>query len=169
MKICIIGISGAGKTTLAQKLSKEFSLPAYGYDEIYWDKSQMEYVKNPQDKIKSLVADIKSQDNWIVEGAYDKRLAPFFADSSFIIRLKIPYRVCAFRVIKRFLLSQLAGVRPKETLMNTLELLRFAKQFDLRLDEFFAANPIFAEKVKVVHDIQSCSREIANHAASHNH
>ncbi|WP_195848029.1 MULTISPECIES: AAA family ATPase [unclassified Providencia] len=169
MKICIIGISGAGKTTLAQKLSEEFNLPAYGYDDIYWDKSQIEYVKNPQDKIKALVADIKSQDNWIVEGAYDKRLAPFFADSSLIIRLKVPYRVCAFRIIKRFLLSQLTGVRPKETWMNTLELLRFAKHFDQRLDEFFAANPIFAEKVKVVHDAQLCSREIANYTASHIH
>nr|WP_282560255.1 hypothetical protein [Providencia alcalifaciens] len=39
-------------------------------------------------------------------------------------------------------------------------------QFDQRLDKFFAANPVFAEKIKVVHDTQSCSCEIANHAAS---
>lgn len=53
--------------------------------------------------------------------------------------------------------------------MNTIELLHFAKQFDQRLDDFFAANPMFAEKVKVVHDTQSCFREMTNHAASHNH
>ncbi|WP_249215390.1 MULTISPECIES: AAA family ATPase [unclassified Providencia] len=169
MKICIIGISGAGKTTLAQKLSEEFNLTAYGYDDIYWNKTQTEYVKNSPETMKSLISEIKSKESWIMEGSYDKRLAPFFADCSLIIRLNIPYRVCAFRIIKRFLISQLKGVRPKETFMNTLELLRFAKQFDQRLDDFFAANPMFAEKVKVVHDAPSCSRAIANYAASHNH
>lgn len=169
MKICIIGISGAGKTTLAQKLSEEFSLPAYAYDEIYWDKTQAEYVKNTPETMKSLISEIKSKESWIMEGSYDKCLAPFFADSSLIIRLNIPYRVCAYRIIKRFLISQLKGGRPKETFMNTIELLHFAKQFDQRLDDFFAANPMFAEKVKVVHDTQSCFREMTNHAASHNH
>lgn len=109
MKICIIGISGAGKTTLAQKLSEEFSLPAYAYDEIYWDKTQAEYVKNTPETMKSLISEIKSKESWIMEGSYDKRLAPFFADSSLIIRLNIPYRVCAYRIIKRFLISQLKG------------------------------------------------------------
>ncbi|WBM62285.1 AAA family ATPase [Providencia sp. PROV188] len=169
MKICIIGISGAGKTTLAQKLSEEFNLPAYGYDDIYWNKTQMEYVKNTPETMNSLISEIKSKESWIMEGSYDKRLAPFFVDCSLIIRLNIPYRVCAFRIIKRFLISQLKGMRPKETLMNTLELLRFAKHFDQRLDEFFAANPIFAEKVKFAHDTPSCFREIANYTASHIH
>ncbi|WP_272534060.1 EutP/PduV family microcompartment system protein [Providencia sp. PROV212] len=58
MKICIIGISGAGKTTLAQKLSEEFNLPAYGYDDIYWNKTQMEYVKNTPETMNSLISEI---------------------------------------------------------------------------------------------------------------
>ncbi|WP_036965688.1 hypothetical protein [Providencia alcalifaciens] len=110
MKICIIGISGAGKTRLAQKLLEEFSLPAYGYDEIYWDKPQTEYVKKTLGTMKSLISEIKCKDSRIMEGSYDKCLVPFFA-----------------------------------------------------------ANPIFAEKVKIVHDTQSYFREITNHATSHNH
>ncbi|ETT05310.1 hypothetical protein HMPREF1565_1895 [Providencia alcalifaciens RIMD 1656011] len=41
--------------------------------------------------------------------------------------------------------------------------------YDKCLVPFFAANPIFAEKVKIVHDTQSYFREITNHATSHNH
>ncbi|MBG5918808.1 AAA family ATPase [Providencia stuartii] len=163
MKVCIIGISGAGKTTLAKKLSIKFNTPAYAYDDVYWDKSNGEYIKNTQEVMNSLISDIKYQGGWIVEGAYDRRMTSFFEECSLIIRLKTPYRVCAFRIIKRFLLARIARQKPKETLLNTIELLRFAKKFDNKLDIFFNSNQSLLQKVVEVNDINQCSLAINKH------
>ena len=54
MKICIIGPSGAGKTTVATQLAKELSLPVYEFDAIYWDMTGKEYRKNSVLKIISI-------------------------------------------------------------------------------------------------------------------
>lgn len=168
MKICIVGISGAGKSTLAKKLSKTFETMAYGYDEIYWDKSQVDYVKRAQGEIDALVDTIQAQDSWIVEGAYDKRLLPFLTDCSLIIRLAIPYHVCAYRIVKRFLRARLVGAKPKETVANTIALLQFAKQFDERLDRFFAMHPTLNAKVQVIDDIGLCVAQIKQHVRQRN-
>ncbi len=165
MKICIIGISGAGKTTLAKKLSTEFDTQAYAYDDVYWDKSSGEYIKNTQDVINSQVYKIKSKGSWVVEGAYDRRMTPFFEDCSLIVRLKVPYGVCAFRIIKRFILAKIARKKPKETFVNTIELLRFARRFDKQLDTFFESNMIFTRKIIEVNNINECILEIKKHLA----
>lgn len=160
MKVCIIGTSGAGKTTLAKKLAIELNIPAYEYDDIYWNKSSGEYSKNTQKMISSLVSAVKSERDWIVEGAYDRRMVPFFEDCSLIIRLKIPYRVCALRIIKRYLLAKIRKTRHKETILNTIELLSFAKRFDNQLNVFFDSNLAFMHKVIEVNNAKQCSLKI---------
>lgn len=52
---------------------------------------------------------------------------------------------------------------PKETLFNMIELLRFAKQFDKRLDDFFAKNPLFASKVIIIDNSEQCIDTIKKH------
>ncbi|EPL9568586.1 AAA family ATPase [Providencia rettgeri] len=141
MKICIIGTSGVGKTTLAKRLYQEFNIPMYEFDDIYWDKTGDEYRKNSPDIIQSRVSGVLSQEAWIVEGAYDKRLLPFFNDSMLIIHLTESHRVCAARIIKRFIFARLARKRPKETWKNTRELLSFTKEFESRLGAFFVLHP----------------------------
>lgn len=37
-----------------------------------------------------------------------------------------------------------------------IELLRFTKQFDKRLDDFFAKNPLFASKVIIIDNSEQC-------------
>ncbi|HDN2512018.1 TPA: AAA family ATPase [Providencia rettgeri] len=160
MKICIVGTSGVGKTTLAKKLSKEFNISLYSYDDIYWDKSGGEYHKNTQIIINSLVSNVLSQDKWIVEGAYDKRLLPFFNDSMLIIHLKKPHHVCTTRIIKRFLLARIARTQPKETWKNTCELLYFTKEFESRLEAFFALHPEFHAKKVIINRNNLCVIDI---------
>ena len=141
MKICIIGTSGVGKTTLAKRLYQEFNISMYEYDDIYWDKTGDEYRKNSPDIIQSRVSDILLQEEWIVEGAYDKRLLPFFNDCMLIIHLTESHRICAGRIIKRFVFARLTGKSPKETWKNTCELLSFTKEFESRLEAFFVLHP----------------------------
>ncbi|EHU1559221.1 AAA family ATPase [Acinetobacter baumannii] len=51
MKICIIGPSGAGKTTLSKKLEKELNISAYAFDGIYWNLSGTVFIKNSEEII----------------------------------------------------------------------------------------------------------------------
>ncbi|WP_335975654.1 AAA family ATPase [Acinetobacter calcoaceticus] len=81
MKICIVGPSGAGKTTIAKKLAEELKISAHAFDEIYWDLSGTEFVKNSEETISVGINKISLQESWIVEGAYDKRLEKFLSSN----------------------------------------------------------------------------------------
>jgi len=86
MKICIVGPSGAGKTTITKKLADELKISTYGFDEIYWNISGTEFVKNSKETISQGIKEIILQDSWIVEGAYDKRLLPLLLECSLILK-----------------------------------------------------------------------------------
>ncbi len=45
MKICIVGPSGAGKTTLSHQLAKKLNISAYAFDEIYWNLNGTDFIK----------------------------------------------------------------------------------------------------------------------------
>ncbi|MDC5027178.1 AAA family ATPase [Acinetobacter baumannii] len=51
MKICIVGPSGAGETTLSKKLEKELNISAYAFDGIYWNLSGTVFIKNSEEII----------------------------------------------------------------------------------------------------------------------
>lgn len=51
MKICIVGPSGAGKTTLSKKLEKELNISAYAFDGIYWNLIGTVFIKNSEEII----------------------------------------------------------------------------------------------------------------------
>lgn len=160
MKICIIGPSGVGKTTISQQLSCRLNITNHEFDDIYWDLSNEHYIKNSQENMNARIQEILQLDQWIMEGAYDKRLLPFFQESSTILRLKIPYWLCAFRLIKRFIGAKITNKQPVETWANTVELLKFSKNFDHRLDEFFQKHPELSDKVVVVKDYGGCVKNI---------
>ncbi|SUC47177.1 topology modulation protein [Providencia stuartii] len=158
MKICIIGPSGAGKTTVATQLAKELSLPVYEFDAIYWDMTGNEYRKNSEEFIKPQIEMILSTDRWIIEGAYDKRLYPFLLECSIIFRMNVPYYLRAIRLANRFLISTIMRKKPKETLLNTVELLRFSKKYDQRLNEFLASHNALSSKVIPIKNISLCRK-----------
>jgi len=120
MKICIVGSAGAGKSTASMRLARAFNVTAYAFDEIYWNMRSAQYVKNSEESIASATAEIAAKDRWIVEGAYDKRLAPLLAACTVILKLETPFWLRSARLLKRFASSVTAGKRPRETLWNTL-------------------------------------------------
>ncbi len=125
MKICIVGPSGAGKTTITKKLADELKISTYGFDEIYWNISGTEFVKNSKETISQGIKEIILQDSWIVEGAYDKRLLPLLLECSLILKMEVPFYLRTIRLLQRYLKSIVTRKKPKETLKNTLELIQF--------------------------------------------
>jgi adenylate kinase family enzyme len=147
MKICIVGPSGAGKTTITKKLAEELKISAHAFDEIYWNLSGTEFVKNSEETISFGIKQIILQDSWIVEGAYDKRLLPLLLECSLILKMEVPFYLRTIRLLQRYLKSVVTGKRPKETLKNTIELIQFSHRFDKRLENFLSSNAQLSRKV----------------------
>ena len=146
MKICIVGPSGAGKTTITKKLADELKISTYGFDEIYWNISGTEFVKNSKETISQGIKEIILQDRWIVEGAYDKRLLPLLLECSLILKMEVPFYLRTIRLLQRYLQSVVTGKKSKETLKNTIELIWFSHSFDKRLEKFLSSNTQLSKK-----------------------
>jgi adenylate kinase family enzyme len=147
MKICIVGPSGAGKTTIAKKLAEELKISTHAFDEVYWNLNGIEFVKNSEETIALGIEEITLQDSWIVEGAYDKRLFPLLLECSLILKMEVPFYLRTIRLLQRYLKSVVTGKRPKETLKNTIELIQFSHRFDKRLENFLSSNTQLSRKV----------------------
>ncbi|MCG6642829.1 AAA family ATPase [Acinetobacter baumannii] len=146
MKICIVGPSGAGKTTLSHQLAKKLNISAYAFDEIYWNLNGTDFIKNSEEFISNGVKKISIQDRWIVEGAYDKRLLPLLLECSLILKMEVPFYLRTIRLLQRYLSSVVIDKEPKETLKNTLELIQFSHSFDKRLEKFLCSNAQLSKK-----------------------
>jgi len=147
MKICIVGPSGAGKTTIANKLAEQLKISTHPFDEIYWNISGTEFVKNSEETISQGIKEIILQDSWIVEGAYDKRLLPLLLECSLILKMEVPLYLRTIRLLQRYLKSVFTGKRPKETLKNTIELIQFSHRFEQRLENFLSSHSQLSRKV----------------------
>ncbi|WP_340613856.1 AAA family ATPase [Xenorhabdus thailandensis] len=160
MKICIIGPSGAGKSTILKKLADEFNVPVYEFDEIYWDLSGTHFVKNSEEFMDMHINKIINKIDWIVEGAYDKRMYQLLTECSLILKIEVPYWLRVIRLFKRFLVSKMMGKQPRETLWNTLHLILFSYKYDKRLDKFLYKNTIFSSKIVIASNVLSCINAI---------
>ncbi len=83
-RISIVGGSGSGKSTLANLLSKELNLPAIHLDGINFKSNWVEVDKKERDKI---ISEKSSEENWIIDGNYNKTLKERFDRADLIIWL----------------------------------------------------------------------------------
>ncbi len=131
MKIHIIGCSGSGKTYLAKALSKNYSIPHFDLDDIYWDNNADGYgVKMPVEKRTELLNNILENENWIIEGVYYAWVGKCFEDADKIYVLDLPKRVYTYRIIKRAIKRKLGLEKgKKETLKSVYNLLKWTDTF----------------------------------------
>ena len=72
-RIFIFGTSGGGKTTLANQMGKILGVPVYHLDRI---KQIENFEWKPMDEIQSLINEVISKDEWILEGYPTTELMP---------------------------------------------------------------------------------------------
>lgn len=98
-RICIIGGSGTGKTTLANNLGKELKLPVYHIDGIHHLENWKIRDKNERDKI---IIEKTNQAKWIIDGTYRSTLQQRLKKSDYIIYLDYSTLAQIIGVMKRF-------------------------------------------------------------------
>ena len=83
-KVCIIGGSGTGKTTLTKNLGKELNLPVYHIDGIHHLKNWKIRDKDERDQI---IGEIIQKKKWIIDGTYRSTLEQRVKEADIIICL----------------------------------------------------------------------------------
>lgn len=66
-RILVLGICGAGKSTIARELQVKLSLPLYHLDQIFW---QPGWKSIDKDELKQQVLKIVETEEWIIDGGY---------------------------------------------------------------------------------------------------
>lgn len=100
MKIAIIGFSGTGKSTLARKLSKFYSIPALHLDACHFKPN---WVERADEDMTSIVSKFLSENSsWIIEGNYIRICKERFKDADLVIYLCYNRFACLKNVIHRY-------------------------------------------------------------------
>jgi adenylate kinase family enzyme len=97
-KIVIIGSGGAGKSTLARKLSNVTGIEIYHLDKLFWQSGWTSITKEElAEKIKEIV----HINSWIMDGNYSSTMDIRMEAADTIIYLDFPSIVCLWGIIKR--------------------------------------------------------------------
>lgn len=96
--IMILGCPGAGKSTLAKRLSEILHIPAIHLDAHFWLPG---WVEMPREKWQAKHEDLIAGDSWIIDGHYSRTMDNRFANADTVIYLEFPTAICLYRIIKR--------------------------------------------------------------------
>ena len=131
-RIHILGGPGSGKSYVAARLATQFGISACDLDDLFWDRTALKYGVRAETKERTRqLADIVSQDGWVIEGVYYQWLAPSFKSANLIIALTPSIWIRHGRVIKRFLLRKFGRIKSKrESFADLLRLLRWSHNYD---------------------------------------
>ena len=132
MKMYITGSTGSGKTTVAQELSRQFSVPTFKIDDIVWDNSKGYTGKKFPDEVRDgKIAEMMVNQSWIAEGIYfNDWLLPVLRAVDFVLILMPPTFVRDYRLVKRCIQSRFQTGRQKENLVLLYKNLKWGHAFE---------------------------------------
>jgi adenylate kinase family enzyme len=112
MRIYITGSAGSGKSTYANKLSKEFNVPVYRTDDLYNSKEKRMFT------IQEIKGTINTDSDWIIEGAY--YIPEYVRVADKVIYTKVGTLKTVYRILKRWFVDR--DVRNKFSFLSTIKL-----------------------------------------------
>ncbi len=128
-KIHITGGPGSGKTTLAGRLCASLSLPHIDLDPVAWEPQGAVPLLVRKKRVESILASA----GWITEGIFLWWTEPLMESAQAIIWLDLPFRVAAWRILRRHTLASLRGNNPHPGLGQLMRFLTSAgRQYHTR-------------------------------------
>ncbi len=97
-RVLVYGVTGSGKTTLAERLSAATSLPWHSVDDLTWDPG---WVQVADDEQRRRISEICAGPEWILDTAYSRWRDIPLARAELIVALDYPRWVSLQRLIRR--------------------------------------------------------------------
>lgn len=100
MKIHLIGVPSAGKTTLASHLAERLNMSHYALDGLAYVDDR--WTPRPAEERDAMVADILEQPAFVTEGGFLGWTDGLFAAADVVVWLDPPLRTLVWRHVRRF-------------------------------------------------------------------
>lgn len=106
-RIAIVGVTGAGKTTLAGELAALHAIPTIELDALHWGPH---WVPAPDDDFRERVAAATAAPAWVTDGNYRVVRDILWARADTLIWLDYPLPISLWRLARRTLVRTTTGV-----------------------------------------------------------
>jgi adenylate kinase family enzyme len=123
-RILVYGVTGSGKTVLAEQLSAVTGLAWHSVDDLTWEPG---WVEVPKDVQRRRIAEICAGDEWILDTAYGKWLDIPLGRAELIVALDYPRWFSLQRLLRR---TVTRAVRRTEVCNGNRESLKVALSKD---------------------------------------
>jgi adenylate kinase family enzyme len=97
-KILVYGVTGSGKTTLAERIGRCFDLPWHSVDDLAWEPGWVEVSTEIQ---RARIAAICRQPQWVLDSGYQKWIDIPLESVELIVGLDYPRWLSFGRLLKR--------------------------------------------------------------------
>jgi adenylate kinase family enzyme len=115
-RICIIGGSSTGKSTLARKLGDKYGFPVHHLDQ-YHHEPHGNWIARPAEEYLKLHNTAIASEHWIIEGNYTRSMPQRFERADTIIQLSMNRFGSLWRAIQRHFskhrIGQPVGIKDK--------------------------------------------------------
>lgn len=99
-RICILGPSNSGKSTLAQAISRSRDLTPVHLDQLH-HLPDTDWVPRPQDEFAALHDAVIQTDRWVIDGSYSRLLPQRLERATGLILLDVSTLTSLFRYLRR--------------------------------------------------------------------
>ena len=97
-RILVYGVTGSGKTRLAEAISGATGIPWHAVDELTWEPG---WVEVPEDEQRRRISAICAEERWVLDTAYGRWLDIPLARVELIVALDYPRWLSLARLIRR--------------------------------------------------------------------
>ncbi len=97
-RILIYGVTGSGKTTLAEDVARRTGLPFHSVDDLTWEPGWTQVAEDLQ---RARISQICEGDDWVLDGAYSMWREVVLARVELIVALDYPRSLSLSRLVRR--------------------------------------------------------------------
>ena len=97
-RLVILGVTGAGKTTLAQQASQRLGIPHLEADAFFWGP---DWTPTPRDEFRARIRQAVAQESWVFDGNYSKVRDIVWPRATHLIWLDYPFPLVFRRLLVR--------------------------------------------------------------------